>query len=95
MKFDLFRHRSKDQSKKLTIYCDDILISGKEIDEFNPETGVLGKKAGPRLEKLAWDLLNQVAKCGRRYGIDVKAVSPAAVLRKSQEECSTVDSSIL
>lgn len=49
----------------------------------------------PRLEKLAWDLLNQVAKCGRRYGIDVKAVSPAAVLRKSQEECSTVDSSIL
>lgn len=92
MKFDHFWHRNKDWNKMLTTYA---AILGKEIYEFNPETVVLGKKAGLRLEKLAWDLLNQVAKCGRRYGIDVKAVSPAAVLRKSQEECSTVDSSIL
>lgn len=70
-------------------------VLGKQIGEFNPEITVLGKKDGPDLRNRYGTLSKRVAKCGQRYGIDVKAVSPAAVLRKCQEERSNVDTSMI
>lgn len=65
-------------------------LLGKRIGRFNPENKASRVRRTSWTRETATGVSNRVAKCGRRYGIDVKAVRLAAMLRKSQEERSNV-----